>query len=273
MFSSLPGFIMGFREGLEAFLILVVVFQFLNQIKQGHLKKFGIYGLVSGIVGSFLFGFILFKLTDNSGHTETTAKAWESVTSFVALALITTFIYWMMKHGRTMVGEIKNQVAANLSATGIFLVALVLVIREGAEVAIFSFAGEYDLPSVFAGIALSAVLAVLTYFSLVKVNLKAIFTITLGYLILQAGYLLGYGIHEGLEALEHMGVIPESSWLMQKAYDLSGTILYHKEGALGLPLNVLFGWTSSPEWIRLVLHVVYVVTLFSLWRRILRKDK
>jgi high-affinity iron transporter len=228
---------------------------------------------VSGILGSSLFGYLLYKITSNSGHTETTAKVWESATSLIALGLITTFIFWMMKHGRTMVGEIKNQVAANLSATGIFLVALVLVIREGAEVAIFSYAGAYHLPSVFSGIATSAVLAVLTYFSLVKVNLKAIFAITLGYLILQAGYLLGYGIHEGLEALEALGTIPESSWLLQKAYDLSGTILYHKEGALGLPLNVLVGWTSSPEWIRLVFHVVYVVTLFSVWRRILRKDK
>ena len=264
---------MGFREGLEVFLIMVVIFQFLNQTNYGQLKKSGFYGLGIGVICSAIFGYFLFEFSSRLGETETTAKLWESGASIVALILITTFIYWMMNTGRTLVEEIKNQVRSNLSAWGVFFIAFVITLREGAEVSIFSFAGEYDLTSVFLGIGIAAVLAIGTYFSLFRINIKALFRVTLGYLILQAGYLLGYGIHEGLSAMANLQYISESSWLLEKAFDVSDTIFYHKEGLLGVPLNVLVGWYSKPEWIQLIAQVVYVVTLFSIWRRILRKNK
>jgi high-affinity iron transporter len=179
----------------------------------------------------------------------------------------------MMHSGRNMVNEIHNQVKANLSAAGIFLIAFVLVVREGSEVAIFSFAGEYEILPVIIGLTISALLAIGIYFSLFRVNLKVLFSITLGYLILQAGYLLGYGIHEGLSALGGLNYINESSWLFTKAFDVSDTIFYHKEGALGLPLNVLVGWYSKPEWIQLAAHYGYVLILFIIWSKLNRTNK
>lgn len=273
MENFIPALIMGFREGLEAFLIMVVIFQFLNKSNMGHLKKFGNLGLISGLLGSLLIGGILYLISNEIGRTEQTAQLWASATSIIALALVTIFIYWMMHSGRTMVSEIHNQVTSNLSAVGIYFMAFVLVAREGAEVAIFTFAGEYHLLPVFVGLILSGLLAIGIYFSLFRINLKVLFTITLGYLILQAGYLLGYGIHEASEALEGLGYVSESSWFMQKAFNLSETIWYHKEGILGLPLHVLFGWYSKPEWTQLIAHYGYVIVLFGIWSRTLRTSK
>lgn len=134
-----------------------------------------------------------------------------SLSSLIALVLITTFIVWMIRHGSDMVGSMEKDAAANLSGKGILLLSAFMTAREGVEIAIFSFAGEYSIAGIFVGIGIALVLVVLIYYSLVRVNLKTIFTVTLIYLILQAGFLLGYGIHEGLSALKDLGVLAGSN--------------------------------------------------------------
>jgi len=102
------------------------------------------------------------------------------------------------------------------------------------------------------------------------VNLGVLFTVTLVYLVLQAGYLLGYAVHELLSALKAAGALAPDSALLIKAFNLQDTILDHKTGAIGIVLNVLVGWYSRPEWIPVVLHYTYVVVMFALWSRLLR---
>lgn len=104
-----------------------------------------------------------------------------------------------------------------------------------------------------------------------KINLKILFNITLVYLILQAGFLLGYGIHEGLSALNSLNILASTSPIFIKAFDLSKTIFYHKEGIIGLPLYVLFGWYSKPEIIQFVVQYVYTFIMFFIWHKELKK--
>ena len=84
-------------------------------------------------------------------------------------------------------------------------------------------------------------------------------------MILQAGYLFGYGIHEGLSALKSMNILNKDSILLLKIFDLSGTILNHKQGIFGLPLNVLIGWYSKPEWIQFLSQYILTFSLFGYW--------
>ena len=119
---------------------------------------------------------------------------------------------------------------------------------------------------ILVGVVVSAVLAYLMFLSLVRINLGVLFTITLGYLILQAGYLLGYSVHEFLSAMKGMGKISTDNLILIKAFTFAGTVLDHKAGALGVPLNVLVGWYSRPEWVQLVLHYGYVAAMLLLWR-------
>jgi high-affinity iron transporter len=97
------------------------------------------------------------------------------------------------------------------------------------------------------------------------INLKTIFNITLIYLILQAGFLLGYGIHEGLSAMTDIGYISKDNFLLIKAFNLSKTIFYHKEGLFGLPLYVLFGRHSEPEWMQFLTQYIYTIGIFVFW--------
>lgn len=272
MNTFMPGLIMGFREGLEAFLIVTIILKYLTQIKKVDYKKYVYNGTIAGILASIGIGGILFLVSKAIEKTDEIAKIWESGASIIALVFVTTFIYWMIKHGSNMVSEVQNKVDQSLSKAGLFSVAFIMVAREGTEIAIFTFAGKYILLSIGLGIGIALLLTILIYKSLVRINLRVLFNVTLVYLILQAGFLLGYSVHEGLSALKALAVIGGDNPLLSKAFDLSGTILNHKEGLLGLPFYVLFGWYSKPEWIQLVLHYGYIVAMFMIWKS-LRKSK
>lgn len=265
--TFLQAAIMAFREGLEAFLIVTILLSFLTKSENSPLKKHVWQGTTAGILGSLVIGLLLMWLSDYLGGLKTTAKIWESVAGFIAVVIVSTFIIWMVKHSHHIKAHIEGEASTNLTGKGIFLLTFFMVIREGAEIAIFSFAGKYSMLPVLTGLILSVVLVLLINFSLVKVNLKTIFTLTLAYLILQAGYLLGYSIHEGLSALKSQGILDPESILFNKAFNLSDTALNHKSGALGLPLNVLFGWYSKPEWIQFILQYGYTLALFVFWSK------
>jgi len=265
MDNFIPGLITGFREGLEAFLIISILLRYVDKTDKPVFKKYIYYGVAVGIAASIVFGGILAYISNTLSASGEVAKIWESVASIAALVLVTTFIVWMIKNSAGIAGEIEGKVQKSFSKWGVFWVATVMIAREGAEIAIFSFTGQYSLISIFSGVAIALIFAVLIYFSLVKVSLKTIFAITLGYLILQAGFLLGYGIHEGLSALKDLGKIASDNLLLTKAFNLSGTVLDHKAGVLGIPLYALFGWYSKPEWIQFASQYIYTISIFLIW--------
>lgn len=267
MEAFVQALIMAFREGLEAFLVVVILLKFLDKTNNKGLKKNVWHGMFAGIIISLIFGMILMMISSFIGGTDATAKLWESIASFFAVVLITTFIIWMINHMDKITHHIENKAILNLSAKGIFLIAFFMVIREGVEIAIFSFAGKYSIMPVILGIILSVGLVVLIHYSIVKIKLKTIFAVTLIYLILQVGFLAGYSIHEGLSASKELGMIDESNPIFTKAFDLSKTPLYHEEGIIGVPLYVAFGWYSKPEWIQFIVQYVYTILLFGYWYR------
>lgn len=276
MVDIFPGAITGFREGMEAFLVIGVMIEYLNRLNRKDLKKNIQAGMFSGIAVSAALGLMLWGLTVLIGQSgDTVSKLWESLASLLALVFLSTFIYWMMAHGRNMVSEIRSSMDHKLSATGLFFMAAVMVLREGVEIALFAFTSvnkQSYIGGIIIGLVVSAVLAYLLYRALVKVNLGLIFNLTLGYLILQAGYLLGYSIHEFLSASKALGLIPAESALYSTVYNFRDTILDHKQGALGVPLNILIGWYSKPEVIQFVLQTGYILINSALWLHIRKKE-
>lgn len=260
-----PALIVAFREGLEAFLIIAIIFKFLDKTDNNNLRKHVWQGMSAGVLASLILGILLMWVSSFIGGTDATAKLWESAASLIAVVLITFFIIWMIKHGNQIKHHIENKAVMNLTKKGIFLIAFIMVAREGAEIAIFSFAGKYSILPVLVGLILSIGLVLLIYYSLVKIKLKTIFAITLAYLILQAGFLTGYSIHEGLSASKSLGIIDQTNPVFTKAFDLSETALYHKEGVIGLPFYVIFGWYSKPEWIQFIIQYSYTLLLFGYW--------
>ena len=265
MDTFLQATIMSFREGLEGFLIVTILLKFLDKTDNSHLKKQVWQGVFYGILTSIILGLLLMAVSSYIGGLKITAKLWESVGGIIAVMLVTTFVIWMIQHGSKIKDHIESKAAGNLTKGSILLLTLFMIAREGTEIAIFSFAGKYSASPVMLGLAISIILVLLINYSLVRVNLKTIFVITLAYLIIQVGYLFGYSLHEGLSAAKSLGWLQADNPVFSKAFNLSKTMLNHKNGELGLPLNVILGWYSKPEWIQLILQYSYTFLLFGYW--------
>ena len=82
---------------------------------------------------------------------------------------------------------------------------------------------------------------------------------------MQAGFLAGYGLHEGLSAAKGLELIDENHPVYAKAFDLSDTALNHKTGVVGIPLNVGIGWYSKPELVQFILQYALTFGLFAFW--------
>src|SRR3989338_2847625 len=260
MAEFLQALIMAFREGLEAFLIIAILLKFLDKTNNKGLKKSVWQGTAFGVIASLALGLLLAYA---SAIFSGASKLWESAASLIAVLLVTTFIIWMINHGSKIKEHVESKASLSLSKKGIILLALFMVAREGAEIAIFPFAGDYPVLPIMLGVLGSIVLVLAIYHSFVKINLKILFSITLVYLILQAGFLIGYSIHEGLSAAK--GIVGENSPLYAKAFDLSGTALDHKGGFLGMPVYIAFGWYSKPEWIQFLAQYGYTLILLGYW--------
>lgn len=265
MQNLIPWIIMSFREWLEAFLIIVLILKFLEKTGNKHLKLNVSYWLIASILISIWIWYLLYLLGNSIKDVEIVWDTWWSIASLIAVLLVTTFIIWMIQHSKNIKSHIESKAAKKLSKLWIFVISFIMTAREWVEIAIFAFAWEYPFLSILIWILISAILAIIVYYSLVKINITTIFKITLVYLIIQAWYLLGYSIHEWIWSLQSIWYLNQDNIIFIKAYDLYWTILNHKQWIIWLPLNVLFGWYSKPEWIQLLIQYTFTIWLLTYW--------
>lgn len=161
-------------------------------------NKYGLTDPLLGVIISLTVVLILSFITNSFAQLEQQTKLWERISGLIAMVLITTLIVWMIANRDHLTTSIKSQAALKLSSGGILGLSAMMIAREGVEITLFSIAGSYSTLSLFTGIVLALLLTILIYYSLIKIDLKLIFKVTFIYLILQAGFLIGYSIHEGL---------------------------------------------------------------------------
>ncbi|MGQ9780902.1 MAG: FTR1 family protein [Nitrososphaeria archaeon] len=90
-------------------------------------------------------------------------------------------------------------------------------------------------------------------------------------LILLAGGLAGYGTHELLEYYEENGF--KVGWLSKPAYALAVPVdsPFHHKGVIGSIFAVMFGYTVSAEWARIIVHISYLTIALPLVVWVYRK--
>jgi high-affinity iron transporter len=102
-----------------------------------------------------------------------------------------------------------------------------------------------------------------------KINIRKFFYFTSILLLLLAGGLAGYGIHE---MIEYTGPDPWS-WFAEYAYDLKipKDHPFHHKGIIGSIFAVMFGYTVKAEWARVLVHLFYLAaalpSVFWIYRR------
>ena len=156
------------------------------------------------------------------------------------------------------------------------VVAMLAVGREGLETALFIWAatqastrgiGSNAVPLLGAllGLLTAVLLGYLFYKGAVRINLTRFFTWTGAFLIIVAGGVLAYGIHD----LQEAGILPG---LNNLAFDVSHLI--PPTSVPGTLLKGIFNFSPATTWLEATAWVLYVVpTMILFLRRIRRRSR
>ena len=204
----LQAFIITLREGVEASLIVGIVFAYLSKIGRPELKRTVFWALGSAIAASVVAAVIVARLGFNSDILE----GWVML---AAAAFVVSMIWFMHKTAKSMKGEIEGKVARALQSTnrlGLFFFVFLLVLREGVETVLILSAVSLNSTEILSftgtvlGIAVAVVFGVLFIRGSVRINLQRFFRVTSVILYFVTFQLLVSGLHE----LSENGVLPSN---------------------------------------------------------------
>jgi len=261
-------YLIAFREVLEAALITSIVLAYLARSGRSGLSRYVWYGVFSAAAASVVLGAVIISVY--GGLSESMKPLFEGVAALIAVAVLSFMIYWMATRGKELKAEVERRVesiATRGAAVGLVSFAFVAVFREGLETVLFltPFLVE-DVAGTVAGLLLgivtSLVLAYAIFFAGMKISIRRFFYFTSILLVLLAGGLAGYGVHE---LIEYTG---EGAWglLGQNAYvlNIAADSPFHHKGVIGSVFAVMFGYTVSAEWARIIVHLVYLIIALPL---------
>ena len=259
----LANLLIGLREGLEAALVVGILVAYVIKIERRDvLKRIGM-GVGLAVAISLALGAVL-----TFGSYGLSFQAQEAVggsLSVVATGFVTWMIFWMLRAARGLTNELRSEVDSHLAGAGwgLVLVAFLAVGREGIETALFIWAavrasGSTALPLAGAatGIFLAIALGYLIYRGVVRINLSRFFTYTGVFLILVAGGVLAYGVHD----LQEAGVLPG---LQSLAFDVSAAVppsSWH-----GTLLKGIFNFSPATTWLEAIVWLCYVIPVMTVF--------
>ena len=205
----LQAFIITLREGVEASLIVGIVFAYLSKIGRPELKRTVFWALASAIAASVFGAVLLSRLQFNP-------DIFEGWVMLVAAFFTGSMIWFMNKTTRSMKGEIEAKIAratAGSSQFALFLLVFLLVLREGVETVLILAAVSLNSTELLSftgtalGVAVAVVFGVMFVRGSVKINLQRFFRVTTIILYFVTFQLLVSGLHE----LSENGVLPSST--------------------------------------------------------------
>ncbi|WP_213813826.1 iron uptake transporter permease EfeU [Glaciihabitans sp. dw_435] len=265
----LANFLIGLREGLEAALVVGILIAYVRKLGRVDVIARIWLGVALAVLVSLGLGAIL-----TFGAYGLSFAAQELIggsLSIVAAGFVTWMIFWMLRAARGLSKELRSEVDSHLSGAGwgLVFVAFLSVGREGIETALFIWAavestGETTYPLIGAaiGIVVAVVLGYLIYRGVLSINLSRFFTYTGVFLIVVAGGVLAYGVHD----LQEAGVLPG---LYSLAFDVSGAI--PPDSWYGTLLKGVLNFSPATTVLEATAWVVYVVpVLFCFIRAVLR---
>ncbi|MCY7396720.1 MAG: FTR1 family protein [Nocardioides sp.] len=270
-------YLIGLREGLEAALAMSILVAYLVKTRRRHLLPRSWAGVGMAVAVSLLFGAGL--TYGPGGLTFEAQELIGGVLSIGAVGFVTWMIFWMARAARSLSGELRSQIdaAAEGTAWSLTLVALLAVGREGLETALFLWAATQaatrdtvgsltptwePLLGAGLGIATAVGLGCLIYRGAISINLSRFFTWTGGFLILVAGGVLAYGVHDLQEARFLPG-------LDDLAFDVSGTI--DAGSWYGTLLKGVFNFSPATTYLAAAAWLLYVVPAMTLFLRSIRR--
>ncbi len=269
-----------FREVLEAALITAIILAYLARTGRVRFSRYVWYGVYSAVAASLILGAVVwFAYGALPGATK---ALFEAVAAFTAVVVLTSMIFWMAIKGKQIKKEIERRVKVIVTRGAILslvLFSFIIVFREGLETVLFLTPTLVtDAAGTIAGVIVGTLAALALSYAIFivgkKISIRKFFYFTSVLLILLAAGLIGYGVHEAIDYNKDTGG-PDLGWFDDKAYNLSiaESNPFHHKGAIGSVFAVMFGYSASPEWGRVVFHLAYLVVALPLVIRVYSPEK
>jgi high-affinity iron transporter len=260
-------FVLFLREGLEASLIVSILFAALRQLDQmGKARAVwigvGLAALVSLLGGLALYVFV-HKYADTTFQT-----IFETITYLVAVVLLTTMTFWMQKHSRSMKHEITAKASAAGSGFALGLLAFTTVGREGLESAFFTLAFAFQtnavllLTGALLGMLSAVGLCVLIYKLGYRLDYRIFFRVMGIILIFFAAGLLS----DAVQNMQQLG------WLSFGTAPLWNTSHFLSENSvLGDLLHGIIGYAEAPTILQVLFYITYLLIAGGIFAWMTRK--
>jgi high-affinity iron transporter len=254
-----------FREVFEAGLIVGIVLAVTRTVARRNQWIAG--GVLAGVLAACVvaaFAGALSNLFAGMGQ-----ELFNAAILIVAVVMLTWHNVWMARHGAELAGELREAgravVEGSKSLLALAIVVGVAVLREGSEVVLFLYgvlAGGSDSGLSVAlggliGLVLGALVCMLTYFGLVKIPTRALFTTTTILIALLAAGMAAQAAAflekaNWLTALDN--VVWDSGWLLSDS------------SLPGKALHTLIGYTDQPTAMQLTVYLAILAVTFVLMR-------
>jgi high-affinity iron transporter len=266
----LANFLIGLREGLEAALVVGILIAYVRKLGRVDVLRRIWFGVALAVLLSLGIGALL--TFGAYGLTFAAQELIGGLLSIVATAFVTWMIFWMLRAARGLSSQLRHEVDAHLSGAGwgLVLVAFLAVGREGIETALFTWAAvqasgstTYPLAGAGLGILVAVVLGYLIYRGVLSINLNKFFTYTGVFLIVVAGGVLAYGVHD----LQEAGFLPGLNSL---AFDVSAAV--PPDSWYGTLLKGVFNFSPATTVFEAAAWLVYVIPVMTIFILSVRRD-
>ncbi len=266
----LQTFLTGLREGLEASLVISILVAYLVKVGRRDRLSAIATGVGMAVTLSLAVGAML-TFTSQSLTFEA-QEAFGGIMSILAVALVTSMVFWMKRQSHRMKGELHSRLdhALGLGWWSVAIMAFITVGREGLETALFlwptiraSGSGAAPTAGAFLGIAIAVAAGWLVYRKSVHLNLAKFFRYTGAALIVIAAGVLAYGLHD----LQEAAVLPG---LDSIAFDVSRQI--PPTSWYGTLLKGTLNFSPRTTWLQLIAYVGYLVPVMWLFLRPSRRQ-
>ena len=260
----LGALIIVFREVIEAGLIVgIVMAATRGVVGRGRWITIGISGGVVGATIVAMFAGVISDAFQGAGQ-----ELFNAGILGVAVIMLMWHNAWMARHGREIADEMRRVgTAVSEGAKPLTALAVVVglaVLREGSEVVLFLYGILASGTTVSAtllggvlGIVAGAAFTALTYFGLLAIPNRYIFSVTSWLIALLAAGMAAQSVHflnsAGLvQALDK--TVWDTSWLLSE-----GSIF-------GRMLHALIGYTERPTQMQLLVYILTLVAMYLLMR-------
>jgi high-affinity iron transporter len=293
--SALPTFIITLREGVEAALVVGIVFAYLKKAGKTHLKNWIYAGIGAGVAVSAIMG-VAFEWvikglgTANQQYAGLIEPLMEGIFGLLAIALLSWMLIWMARHAKGLKQEVESAVGNALQSDaqagwGIFSLVFFAILREGFETVLF-IASKFQqgiVPTIgaIAGVATASFIGVLLFKWGMRLDIRKFFAVMGILLLLIIAGLVVTSLARFDQAVNSMAQMNRESQNMCFFYErfakpadrdcILGPMVWNlskvmpEEQFPGLVFSALFGYVQRLYLVQAVCYVAFLVSVGSIY--------